>query len=71
MPLLPRLDGQLFFEGAQCQGMSSSTLFSIQPFTRRISTSAKLRCGSTPFILQVSTSEAMQAWGLDSITLSR
>ena len=32
-----------------------------QPFTRRVSTSVKYRCGLTPFSLHVSTSEAMQA----------
>ena len=35
------LGSQLFFAGAQCQGMSSSMRLCGQPLTRRVSTSAK------------------------------
>jgi hypothetical protein len=61
VPFSLRLDAQAAFAGAQCQGMSSSMRFSIQPFTRRVSASLKYRCGLTSFSLYVSTSPAMQA----------
>ena len=40
-PFSGRLDGQASFEGAQCQGMSSSMRLSGQPLARRVSTSVK------------------------------
>ena len=46
---------------ARHQGMSSPMRLLGHPLIRRVSRSMKYRWGSTPFILQVSTSEAMAA----------
>ena len=56
-PIRPALDGRAFSPSAQHQGMSSSMRLLGQPLTRRVSRSVKWRCGSTPFSLQLSTSE--------------
>jgi hypothetical protein len=40
-PLVPALDDQPFFAGAQCQGISSSIRLLGQPLTRRVSRSVR------------------------------